>query len=204
MAAVGMGANRLGWALMLVLIGAGLVGCGSQVAVIPKGRPTPKPVMTTIAPGISVPASQVAPPTYTVSTSHPLPPGVSAQQVVKDAGIDNLIENVAIERQDPALLAYADTGHWLAAEQGEIARDKSSKVTVLSIRDVVSSVKVGSKQDPQAPSVDVAVIMSGSETRVSSTPGSGIKTTTKSFDALLWFRWDAKLNRFLVCDAAAS
>ncbi len=203
-AAVGMGANRLGWALMLVLIGAGLVGCGSQVAVIPKGRPTPKPVMTTIAPGISVPASQVAPPTYTVSTSHPLPPGVSAQQVVKDAGIDNLIENVAIERQDPALLAYADTGHWLAAEQGEIARDKSSKVTVLSIRDVVSSVKVGFQVDPNDPKATAAIITTGTERQTERVAGGPRTVKVTSFDVIQWLEWAPKLGRFVLCDTASS
>ncbi|NNM96013.1 MAG: hypothetical protein HKL89_00155, partial [Candidatus Dormibacteraeota bacterium] len=47
--------------------------------------------------------------------SHPLPSGVSAAQVVKDVQIDNLLENIAIERQDPGLLQYADSGDWLLA-----------------------------------------------------------------------------------------
>ncbi|MHB1576774.1 MAG: hypothetical protein ACYCX9_09730 [Candidatus Dormibacteria bacterium] len=196
--------NRGVWALALGLMAACLVGCGSSVVAIPKGKPSPKPAMVTIAPGVRVPSSQVALPDYKVSSTHPLPSGVSAQQVVKDAEIDNLIENIAIERQDPALLAYADTGAWLAAERGEISHDKSAQITVLSIKDSVTSVEVGSKVDPQVPTVRVAVIITGSETRVATTATAGRAMTTKKFDALLWLQWDAKIQRFLICDTAAS
>lgn len=181
-----------------------LAGCGSSVVAIPKGKPSPRSNMVTIAPGVRVPKSQLALPAYSVSVSHPLPSGVSAQLVVKDAEIDNLIENIAIERQDPALLAYADTGAWLAAERGEIASDKSSHTAVLSITDSLTSVKVGSKVDPRLTDVTVAVIMAGSEVRVITTPTAKRAVSTKKFDALLWLEWDATLHRFLVCDTAAS
>lgn len=202
-------AATVGWVHRGAILACGLVvtcaaGCGSSIAVIPNGTPTPKPAMVSIAPGVRVPSSQVAVPVFTVSSSHPLPSGVSAQLVVKDAEIDNLIENVAIERQDPALLAYADAGDWLAAEKGEIAHDRSAQITVLSIKDAVTSVQVGSKVDPQAPSIHVAVLMVGFETRVIASPGVARKVTRARFDALLWLQWSAKTRRFLIWDAASS
>ncbi|MHB1499904.1 MAG: hypothetical protein ACYCYK_01835 [Candidatus Dormibacteria bacterium] len=198
-----MGSTRLGWVVVLGLIGADLVGCGSQVAVIPKGRPSPKPVMTTIAPGISVPASQVAPPTYTVSTSHPLPPGVSAQQVVKDAGIDNLIENVAIERQDPALLAYADTGDWLAAIKGEISSNIQQHVRVISVRDEVTALKVGFQSDPKNRAADASVIVQGTEIEVERLASGKQVRRVQAFDVLRWFVWNPADHRYLTCDTGS-
>ncbi len=181
-----------------------LVGCGSSVVAIPKGKPSPKPAMVTIAPGVRVPSSQVALPDYKVSSTHPLPSGVSAQQVVKDAEIDNLIENIAIERQDPALLAYADTGAWLAAERGEISHDKSAQITVLSIKDSVTSVEVGFQPDPNDPSANAAIITRGTERQIQRVTGGSTTTKVTNFDVIQWLQWAPKLGRFVLCDTAAA
>ena len=174
------------------------------MVAIPKGKPSPRSNLVTIAPGVRVPKSQLALPAYSVSVSHPLPSGVSAQLVVKDAEMDNLIENIAIERQDPALLAYADTGAWLAAERGEIASDKSSHTAVLSITDSVTGVDVGFQPDPNDPSANAAIVIRGTERQVQRV-GSGSSTTkVTAFDVIQWLQWDPRLGRFVLCDTASA
>ncbi len=202
-------AATVGWVHRGAILACGLVvtcaaGCGSSVAVIPKGKPTPEPAMVSIAPGVRVPNSQVAVPVFTVSSSHPLPSGVSAQLVVKDAEIDNLIENVAIERQDPALLAYADAGDWLAAEEGEIAHDKSAQITVLSIKDAVTSVEVGFQPDPNDSNADAAVITRGTERQIERVGDEPPETKVTAFAVIQWMQWAPKLGRFLLCDTAVA
>ncbi|HVD04225.1 MAG TPA: hypothetical protein VNF75_08870 [Candidatus Dormibacteraeota bacterium] len=199
-----MGSSRHGQSLVAALAAFGLAGCGTAVAIIPKGTPTPKPQVTQIAPGVQVPVSALQLPAYTISVSHPLPTGVSAQKVVADVQVDNVIENTAIERQDPALLTYADTGDWLTAEQAEISQNETNKVKVLSIVDKVVSVTVGSEVDPQNLSASVAVILAGTERRITLAPTVGRKVTTKSFNALLWLLWNQAAGRYQVCDTAAS
>jgi hypothetical protein len=201
-AAVGVDRVQLGLAAGLFAVA--LAGCGSSTATIPKGTPSPKPQVTAIAPGVTVPKAQVALPSYTVSSSHPLPSGVSAQQVVQDVQIDNVIENIAIERQDPALLAYADTGDWLAAEKTEISQNTANQVKVLSISDTLTSVQVGAKPDPKDGQADLATIIVGSERRVVADQAGKDVTTTKGFDALLWVIWSQPLQRYLICDTATS
>ena len=200
-------AATVGWVHRGAILACGLVvtcaaGCGSSIAVIPKGKPTPKPAMVSIAPGVRVPSSQVVVPVFTVSSSHPLPSGVSAQLVVKDAEIDNLIENVAIERQDPALLAYADAGDWLAAEEGEIAHDKSAQITVLSIKDAVTSVEVGFQPDPNDSNADAAVITRGTERQIERVGDEPPETKVTAFAVIQWLQWAPKLGRFVLCDTA--
>ncbi len=197
--------TRCGWGILAPLCLAALVGCGSPGPVlIPKASPTPKPATTALAPGVRVPESELQLPAYTVSLSHPLPSGVSAALVVKDVQIDNLLENIAIERQDPALLQYADSGDWLLAEKGEIASNQRQGLVVVSIRDNVATFKLGSKVDPKDPSVMVAVILSGTELRSTLAPGKKPSTSTTKFAALLWLRWSGTDKRYLICDAASS
>ena len=196
---------RWGWGILAPLCLTAVVGCGSTGSVlIPKASPTPKPATTPLAPGVRVADSELQLPAYTVSVSHPLPSGVSAALVVKDVQIDNLLENIAIERQDPGLLQYADSGDWLLAEQGEIASNRRQGLVVRSIRDSVTTFKLGSKVDPKDPSVVVAAILTGTELRSTSPPGSKSSTSTTKFAALIWLRWSGTDNRYLICDAASS
>lgn len=195
--------NRGVWALALGLMATCLVGCGSSVVAIPKGKPSPKPAMVTIAPGVRVPSSQVALPDYKVSSTHPLPSGVSAQQVVKDAEIDNLIENIAIERQDPALLAYADTGDWLAAIKGEIANNLQQHLRVISVTDLVSAIKVGFQPDPRNSLADATVIIQGTEVEVERLSSGKLVKRSQAFDVLRWFVWNSAEKRYLTCDTGS-
>lgn len=189
---------------MLALAVFVLAGCGSSVAIIPKGTPPPKPQVTQIAPGVSVPVSALSVPPYTVSATNPLPTGVSAHKVVADIQVDNLIENAAIVRQDPTLLPYADAGAWLTAEQGEISQNITNKVKVLSITDNIQSIQVGFRPDPNNALATAAVITAGEETQTQrSTTG---RTTTKvtKFDVIQWLLWAQNLDRYILCDTASS
>ena len=177
-------------------------GCGAAPPVpIPSANPSPSSSPTTIAPGVQVPPADVRTPAYTVSTTHPLPSGVSAATVAQDVVIDNLIENIAIERGDPALLAYADCGNWLAAEQQEISRDQTSAVKVLSVTDRLNGVSVGYQSDPANSTVVAAAVVTGVETRTTKPTGSPEKTSQTPFRAILWFAWSASAGRYLICDA---
>ncbi|MHB1623780.1 MAG: hypothetical protein ACYCTZ_00365 [Candidatus Dormibacteria bacterium] len=143
-------------------------------------------------------------PAFTVSTSHPLPSGVSAELVVKDVQIDNLLENIAIERQDPGLLQYADSGDWLAAVRGEIGKNKVKGVAVVSVTDKVASVQAGFQTDPSNPDATVAVIVAGSEVEVERLASGEVTTKTTRFDVLRWLVWSASAGRYLTCDTASS
>ena len=191
------------WRLAPVLAAACLaVGCGAAPPVaIPSPSPSPSASPTTIAPGVRVPRSEVQTPVYTVSTTHPLPSGVSAAAVAQDVVIDNLIENVAIERGDPTLLSYADCGNWLAAEGQEIARNRALGVRVLSVADNLNSVSVGFEPDPANSSVVAAATVAGVETRTTETAGKSPTTSKTAFHAILWFSWSSAAGRYLVCDA---
>ncbi len=197
--------TRCGWGILAPLCLATLVGCGSPGSVlIPKASPTPKPVTTALAPGVRVADSELQLPAYTVSVSHPLPSGVSAALVVKDVQIDNLLENFAIERQDPGLLQYADSGDWLLALRSEISHDKAKGMTVVSVTDNVASIHVGFQTDPNNPSATAAVIVVGSESQIGRL-GNGALTTKKTrFDVLRWLVWSQEAGRYVTCDTASS
>ena len=177
-------------------------GCGAAPPVpIPSISPSPAASPTTIAPGVQVPTTEVKVPTYTVSTSHPLPSGVSAATVAQDVVIDNLIENLAIERGDATLLTYADCGNWLAAEKQEILKNSASGIQVLSLTDRLESVSVGFQPDPANPDVVAAATVTGTETRTTQQEGKPPQTSRSQFDAILWFGRPPAAQRYLVCDA---
>ena len=179
-------------------------GCGAAPPVpIPSVSPSPAASPTTIAPGVQVPTTEVKTPTYTMSTSHPLPSGVSAATVAQDVVIDNLIENVAIERGDAALLTYADCGNWLAAVAQEIQTNTGRGIRVATVSDRVTSMAVGTKVDPAAPSLTIAIVITGTETE-SSTSASGSSTKSTPFAVIRWMVWNATLDRFLTCDTGSS
>ncbi len=179
-------------------------GCGAAPPVpIPSVSPSPAASPTTIAPGIQVPTTEVKTPTYTVSTSHPLPSGVSAATVAQDVVIDNLIENLAIERGDATLLTYADCGNWLAAEKLTIAKNHSASISVLSIKDDVTSMQVGFQPDPNNSSATAAVALAGTEIEVSRAGSAGPKTSRTAFSVLLWLSFSLGAARYLTCDSAA-
>ena len=179
-------------------------GCGAAPSVpIPSVSPTPAASPTTIAPGVQVPTTEVKVPTYTVSTSHPLPSGVSAATVAQDVVIDNLIENVAIERGDAALLPYADCGNWLAAEQATIAKNHENSISVVSVRDEVTSMKLGFQSDPNDSAATAAVTLTGVEVEVSRNGSAGPKTSNTAFAVLQWLSFSTATGRYLTCDSAS-
>ncbi|HVB53742.1 MAG TPA: hypothetical protein VNF24_06075 [Candidatus Acidoferrales bacterium] len=122
--------------------------------------------------------------------------------MVKDVVIDDLIENAALERRDPGLLAYSDTGDLLQAEQQEISTNTSGNIKVLSIRDNITSIQLGSKADPNNSSAQTAIIVQGTEIREQRT-GSGPRDhTSRQFQVLLWVVWSPADSRYLLCDTA--
>ena len=194
------------WRLAPVLAAVCLaVGCGAAPPVaIPSPSPSPSASPTTIAPGVRVPRSEVQTPAYTVSTTHPLPSGVSAAAVAQDVVIDNLIENVAIERGDPALLAYADCGNWLAAEGQEMGQAKSRGEVFLSVTDVFSQVEVGFQPDPSNSGAQAAAILIGTERqRIRSSTGA-VTVKTSSFSVIRWLVWSSTVDRYLTCDLGSA
>ena len=191
-------ALTVGLGLMVVWTAA----CASAPAKIPPATMRPSAAPTTIAPGVSVSPSELALPPYSVSTSNPLPAGVTAKRVVRDVVIDDLIENAALERRDPGLLAYSDTGDLLQSERQEIATDKSDDLTVLSIRDTITGIQVGSKADPNNPSAQMAIIVKGTETREQRTGSEAVDHSTRHFQVLLWVVWSPTQTRYLLCDTA--
>jgi hypothetical protein len=176
--------------------------CASAPAKIPPATMRPSAAPTTIAPGVSVSQSELALPPYSVSTSNPLPAGVNPKRVVRDVVIDDLIENAALERRDAGLLAYSDTGDLLQSERQEIATDKSDGLTVLSIRDTITGIQVGSKADPNNPSAQMAIIVKGTETREQRTGSEAVDHSTRHFQVLLWVVWSPTQTRYLLCDTA--
>jgi hypothetical protein len=139
-----------------------------------------------------------------VSTSNPLPEGISARKVAADFVEDDLIENAAIERKDAGLLTYAASGNALLAEQQEITADSSGDIMVLSIRDAVANIQLGSKADPNNPSADIAVIVEGQETRQQHAGKAAVSRMTHHFDLLLWLVWSPAQSRYLLCDTATA
>jgi hypothetical protein len=196
---------RVTLGLVIPILATVLVGCGANSQVrIPRASPTAGTNTVKLAPGLRVAKAQLALPPYSASTSNPLPAGVSAKTVVEDVQVDDLIENVAIERQQPALLKYADSGDWLASEQGEISLNKQAGTVVLSITDSVSDVVVGAENDPQDSQANTVAVVTGTETRITRQANHHNSTSTKAFDALLWLLWSPTQNRYKVCDTAAS
>lgn len=196
--------TRWGWGVLAPLCLSGLVGCGGAGSVqIPRASPSPKPAMTLLAPGVRVANSELQLPAYTVSVSHPLPAGVSAALVVKDVQIDNLLENIAIERQDPALLQYADSGDWLVALRGEISQNEAKGIAVVSVTDRVSSAQAGFQPDPSNSAATAAVIVVGSEVEVERLSSGAVTTKTTKFDVLRWLIWSTVNGRYLTCDTAS-
>jgi hypothetical protein len=196
---------RVTLGLVVPILLTALVGCGGNSQVrVPRASPTAGTKTVELAPGLRVDKAKLALPPFSVSTSYPLPSGVSSKTVVEDVQIDDLIENVAIERQEPALLTYADSGDWLASEEGEISQNKQSGTVVLSITDTVSDVVVGAEKDPQNSQADTAAVVTGAETRITRQPNHHNSTSTEAFDALLWLLWSPTQNRYKVCDTAAS
>jgi hypothetical protein len=196
---------RVNLRLVIPILVTVLVGCGANSQVrIPRASPTPGTKTVELAPGVRVKKAQLALPSYSVSTSYPLPSGVSAKTVVDDVQIDDLIENVAVERRQPGLLKYADSGDWLASEQGEISQNKKVGTVVLSITDSVSDVVVGAEKDPEDSQANTAAVVTGTETRITRHANHHNATSTQAFDALLWLLWSPTQNRYKVCDTAAS
>ncbi|MGC1908777.1 MAG: hypothetical protein WA809_04155, partial [Candidatus Dormiibacterota bacterium] len=105
-------------------------------------------------------------------------------------------------RQDPALLAYSDSGDRLRAEQQEISTDTADKVTVLSIVDHISSVQVGSKVDPNNAAAQMAAIVQGRESREQRSGSAPTTRNSQSFHVLLWILWSPGQMRYLLCDTA--
>ena len=151
-----------------------------------------------------MPVTEVSPPQYTVSASHPLPSGVSAAQVAKDVEIDNLIENIAIEKGDPALLAYADCGAWLQAITREIRSDQAEHIRIVSITDSVALLKVGYQPDPQDSQVTAAAIVSGTEVQRRMLADGASSTKVTHFNVIRWVLWSATNGRYLTCDTGQS
>jgi hypothetical protein len=123
--------------------------------------------------------------------------------VAQDVVIDNLIENVAIERGDAGLLTYADCGNWLAAVRQEIQTNTGRGIHVATVRDAVTSMAVGTKVDPADPSLTIAIVITGTETE-SSTSASGSVTKSTPFAVIRWMVWNAALDRYLTCDTGSS
>jgi hypothetical protein len=124
--------------------------------------------------------------------------------VVTDVTVDNLIENVALERDDAALLQFGDTGDLLQSEQQAIVKDQAQRVTVTAINDYVSSVELGAKPDPNNPAADVVANVQGSETRRERLGAGRSHSKTTRFTVLIWVIWSASEDRYLLCDSATS
>jgi hypothetical protein len=178
--------------------------CAGSTATIPSATPSPSAASTTIAPGVSVNSSELALPPYSISTSNPLPAGISARNVVAAFVDDDLIENAAIERKDAGLLHYAASGNVLLAEQQEITADSSDDITVLRIRDAITNIQLGSKADPNNFAADIAVIVQGQESRDERLGKAAVKRTTHHFDILIWLVWSPTQSRYLLCDTATA
>lgn len=192
-------------ALMLVLgpLVIWAAACASSTATIPSATPSPSAATTTIAPGVSVKTSELTLPPYSVSTSDPLPSGTSAKRVASDVIIDDLIENEAVQSANPSLLQYADSGGALQSETQEIAADKSGNISVLKVRDAVTSIQLGSKSDPNNASVQIAAIVDGTETLEQRVSTGALDRTEKTFDVLVWLVWSPTQARYLLCDTAS-
>jgi hypothetical protein len=151
-----------------------------------------------------VDSSELALPPYSVSASNPLPTGISAKRVASAVIVDDLIENEALQRADPSLLEYADSGDALESETQEIAANKSGNISVLKIRDAVTSIQLGSKSDPNNAAAQIAAIVEGRETQEQRVGTGAINHATTPFDVLVWLVWSPTQARYLLCDTASA
>ncbi len=194
-----------GGPIVLLLAAVLAAGCGAAPAVrIPTASASPSASTTPLAPGVRVPVAEASPPTYTISTKYPLPSGVSAATVAQDVVIDNLIENVAIQRGDAALLSYADCGNWLAAEQRAITKNRLGRISVVSIHDQITELQLGYQPDPNNAAAVAAVIVAGQEVEVTTSGKGKAITLTSKFDVLQWLVLSPQAHRYLTCDSASS
>lgn len=207
---VSRGQRVAGWgrsrrAVMMVGLGIAAMwtaACASSPTPIPVASATPTASPTTIAPGVAVSPSLLALPPYSISPSNPLPADISAALVVKDIIVDDLVENAALERRDPALLAFADSGDVLALDQQQIATNASGGIRVLTVADIVSNMELGARPDPNNSSSTVAVVVQGTET-TSERVGSGTpRRTSQNFKVLIWVIWSPDESRYLQCDVS--
>ncbi|MGC2191070.1 MAG: hypothetical protein WA751_01920 [Candidatus Dormiibacterota bacterium] len=127
---------------------------------------------------------------------------MSAKRVVKDVVIDDLIENAAIERRDPGLLAYSDSGGVLTLDQDQISTDEAGSVRVLRVDDSVSNMEVGVQVDPNNPAAQIAVVVQGVETTKQRTASQEPHTASQKFKVLIWLIWSTDTGRYLQCDVS--
>jgi hypothetical protein len=191
--------------LVAPILATAVSGCGANERVrIPHASPSAGTQKVELAPGVRVAKAQLTLPPYSTSTTYPLRAGTSAKTLVEDVQIDDLIENIAIERGRPSLLNYADSGAWLVAIQQEIAQDRAQKLKVISVTDEVSSMQAGYEVDPSNPAASAAVIVQGSEVDVERLSSGKLHTKTTMFDVLRWLVWSPSTFRYLTCDTGSS
>lgn len=190
--------TSLACALML------LSACSSSPAKIPSASARPSAKPTTIAPGVRVSPSELALPPYSVSSTNPLPAGVSVRQVVKDVVIDNSIENAALESNRASLLQYSDSGALLGLDTTQVQDDQSQHLTILQVRDSVSSMQAGSASDPNNPASNIALKVIGSEYTRERIDSGKVRTMDRPFDITMWLVWSAPIDRYLACDVSSS
>ncbi|HEY6539030.1 MAG TPA: hypothetical protein VI138_08360, partial [Candidatus Dormibacteraeota bacterium] len=77
-------------------------------------------------------------------------------------------------------------------------------LTILTVRDEITDVQVGSKPDPNNPSAQAAAIVQGSEYEREQARASAATHTSRPFDVLLWLVWSTSAKRYLLCDTADS
>lgn len=164
-------------------------------------RPATTATPMKIAPGVAAPASDVAPPRFTVSRRHPPPPGTPVSVVVADFLRDNYIENVAIERDDPRLLRYADGGRFLLAEQRAVAAGAQQGLRGHAIRDRFTDIRVGTLVDPGRRQVAIAIYASGVEWRVAEIAGQ-LRREVYYFHDLFWCAQSQPRGPYLLVDSA--
>ena len=191
-------ALTMGLGMMVVWTAA----CAGAPARIPSAAATPSAAPTTIAPGVSVNPSELVVPPYTVSTTNPLPAGVSAKRVVMDVVADNLIENLAIERGDAPLLAFSDSGGMLAIDEATISTNQSVDTRIVSINDSISSLVLGSEGDPNNSAARAALNVEGVE-RITTQDAQGAEShKSNDFHVLIWVAWSTTLHKYLRCDVS--
>ncbi|MFZ0994435.1 MAG: hypothetical protein WAO09_00440 [Candidatus Dormiibacterota bacterium] len=191
-------------ALMLVLgpLVIWAAACASSTATIPPATPSPSAATTTIAPGVSVKTSELTLPPYSVSASNPLPAGITARNVIRDFIADNLIENRAVEREDPQLLQYAVTGGLLSIDDSTIARDQASGSRILNIDDSISSLAIGSESDPNDSAATIALNVEGVEQTATRNAQGKVARNVDDFHVIIWVVWSETLDKYLRCDVS--
>ena len=198
-----------------------LASCGPALAVhIPTARthprltqgrgaaspPAPGPVARVtsiaVAPGVAVPPVALAAPRVTVSSRYPPPPGTSVATVVADFLRDNAIDNVALERGDASLLAYADGGRLLEALHAQLRSTHFRRP--YKVTDRFSSIQVGGKKDPNSGRVSIALIVVGVEADSHFAASGKLITASFKLDEIVWCRWAPSMSRYLLVDDATS